>query len=91
MAPLVSSIEIARNPEEVFAYVTDPSRFGEWQRDVVAVRHEGGRPGEVGARFTTTRRIGGSERSMTQEVTESSAPGAGRRGPSTARSGRTPP
>jgi|SRR5215211_1494270 len=74
MAPMVSSIEIARPPEEVFAYVTDPSRFGAWQRDVVAVRHESGRPGEVGSRFTTTRRIGGSERTMTQEVTESSAP-----------------
>ena len=74
MAPLVSTIEIARPPGEVFAYVTDPSRFGEWQRDVVAVRHQDGRPGQVGSRFITTRRIGGSERSMTQEVTESSAP-----------------
>ena len=74
MAPMVSSIEIARPPGEVFAYVTDPSRFGEWQRDVVAVRHERGRPGEVGSRFTTTRRIGGRRRSMTQEVTEASAP-----------------
>ena len=74
MAPLVSTIEIARPPGEVFAYVTDPSRFGEWQRDVVAVEHEGGRPGQVGSRFTTSRRIGGRERSMTQEVTEASAP-----------------
>ena len=74
MAPMVSSIEIARRPDEVFAYVTDPSRFGEWQRDVVAVRLEAGRPGQVGSRFTTTRRIGGRERTMTQEVTESSAP-----------------
>ena len=74
MAPLVSTIEIARPPGEVFAYVTDPSRFGEWQRDVVAVRHEGGRPGEVGSRFITTRRIGGSERTMTQEVTEFGPP-----------------
>jgi uncharacterized protein YndB with AHSA1/START domain len=74
MAPMVSGIEIARPPDEVFAYVTDPSRFGEWQRDVVAVRHERGRPGRVGSRFTTTRRIGGVERTMTQEVTEAAAP-----------------
>jgi uncharacterized protein YndB with AHSA1/START domain len=74
MAPMVSSIDIARSPEEVFAYVTDPSRFGEWQRDVVAVRIEGGQAGGVGSRFTTTRRIGGSDRSMIQEVTEASAP-----------------
>jgi uncharacterized protein YndB with AHSA1/START domain len=70
MPPLVTVVEIARPPEEVFAYVTDPARFAEWQRDVVAVRAEGaGRPG-LGARFTTTRRIAGVERTMTQQVTE---------------------
>jgi uncharacterized protein YndB with AHSA1/START domain len=74
MPPIVSSIEIARPPEEVFSYVTDPSRFAEWQHDVVSVRLEGGPPLEVGSRFTTTRRIGGAERTMTQEVTELSPP-----------------
>jgi uncharacterized protein YndB with AHSA1/START domain len=47
MPPIVSSIDIARPPDEVFAYATDPSRFAEWQRDVVRVRIEGhgiGRP-----------------------------------------------
>jgi uncharacterized protein YndB with AHSA1/START domain len=67
MPSIVSSIDIARPPDEVFAYVTDPARFGEWQRDVVAVRVEGDR-------FTTTRRIGGVERTMTQEITERTAP-----------------
>jgi uncharacterized protein YndB with AHSA1/START domain len=70
MPPIVSVIEIARPPDEVFAYVTDPSRFAEWQRDVVGVRVQGGGPPGLGARFTTTRRIGGVERTMTQEVTE---------------------
>jgi uncharacterized protein YndB with AHSA1/START domain len=70
MPPIVSSIDIARPPDEVFSYVCDPARFPEWQHDVVRVRLEGGRPGGVGARFTTTRRIGGVERTMTQEVTE---------------------
>ena len=74
MPPIVSSVEIARPPDEVFTYVTDPSRFPEWQHDVVSVRIEGdGRPG-VGSRFTTTRRIGGVERTMTQEITEVSLP-----------------
>ena len=74
MPPIVSSVEIARPPDEVFTYVTDPSRFPEWQHDVVSVRIEGdGRPG-VGSRFTTTRRIGGVERTMTQEITEVSPP-----------------
>ena len=36
MAPIVSSIDIARPPDDVFAYVCDPSRFGDWQADVVA-------------------------------------------------------
>jgi len=42
MAPIESSIEIARPPEEVFAYLVDPTRFAEWQRDVV--RRAAGRP-----------------------------------------------
>jgi uncharacterized protein YndB with AHSA1/START domain len=74
MAPIVSSIEIARPPAAVFAYATDPARFPEWQADVVGVRVEGGGPAGVGARFTTTRRVGGAERTMTQEVTEHAAP-----------------
>jgi uncharacterized protein YndB with AHSA1/START domain len=69
MSPIVSSIEIARPPDEVYAYATDPSRFAEWQRDVVSVRLQGS-PLLVGTTFTTTRRIGGSKRTMTQEVTE---------------------
>jgi uncharacterized protein YndB with AHSA1/START domain len=70
MPPIVSVIEIDRPPEEVFAYVSDPTRFAEWQRDVVGVRLEGAGPPGPGARFTTTRRVGGVERTMTQEVTE---------------------
>jgi uncharacterized protein YndB with AHSA1/START domain len=74
MAPIVSSVDVARPPGEVFAYATDPSRFAEWQRDVVRVRLEGDGPAGVGSRFTTTRRVGGTERTMTQEVTECRAP-----------------
>jgi len=74
MAAIVSQIEIARPPDEVFAYVTDVSRFPEWQGDVVRVRVEaGGTPG-VGARFTTTRRFARAERTLTQEVTAVDAP-----------------
>ncbi|MEV0207246.1 MULTISPECIES: SRPBCC family protein [unclassified Streptomyces] len=78
MAPLVSTIDIARPPDEVFAYVTDPARFAEWQGDVVRVRAEDGGPASTGKgdRFTTTRRIGPSERTFTQEVTESRPPGS---------------
>jgi len=74
MPPIVSTFEIARPPDEVFSYVTDPLRFAEWQNDVVSVRIEGGRPLSVGSRFTTTRRIGRVKRTMTQEITEISPP-----------------
>ena len=74
MPPIVSSIEIARPPDEVFSCVTDPSRFAEWQHDIVSVRIEGGSPPRVGSKFTTTRRIGGVERTMTQEVAEINPP-----------------
>jgi uncharacterized protein YndB with AHSA1/START domain len=70
MPPFMSTIDIARPPDEVFAYVTDPTRFAEWQNDVVSVRLADGRPPRAGSRFTTTRRIGRAERTMTQEITE---------------------
>jgi uncharacterized protein YndB with AHSA1/START domain len=74
MPPIVSEIEIARPPDEVYAYVTDPSRFPEWQHDVVRVRLEGDRPPGLGSRFTTTRRIGRVEQTTTQEITELDPP-----------------
>jgi uncharacterized protein YndB with AHSA1/START domain len=74
MAPIVHTIKIDRPPDEVFSYVTDPTRFAEWQYDVVSVRLEDGRPPGVGSRFTTTRRIGRAERTMTQEITEINPP-----------------
>jgi uncharacterized protein YndB with AHSA1/START domain len=58
------TIEIARPVDEVYAYVTDPNRFGEWQDDVVSVNVEGNR-------FTTTRKVGGT---TTQEITEVDPP-----------------
>jgi uncharacterized protein YndB with AHSA1/START domain len=61
MSSIVSTFEIDRPPDDVFAYVTDPTRFAEWQPDVVNVR-------VAGSRFTTTRRIGPTERTMTQEI-----------------------
>lgn len=31
MAPITASIEIARRPDDVFAYLDDLARHGEWQ------------------------------------------------------------
>ena len=74
MPPIVLTIEIARPPDEVFSYVTDPSRFSEWQEDAARGRVEGGGPPGVGSRFTTTRRIGRAERTTTSEITEINPP-----------------
>lgn len=49
MSALTSTIEIARPHEEVFAYVTDPTRFPEWQSDVVRVDASLGRRLVAGA------------------------------------------
>ncbi len=74
MAPIVSTIEVTRPPEEVFAYVTDPTRLCEWQDGVVSGRMAGGGPPAAGARFTTTTRIGGTEQVSTLEITELEPP-----------------
>jgi uncharacterized protein YndB with AHSA1/START domain len=74
MAPIVSSTEIARPPEEVFAYVADPSRLTEWQESAVSARLEGGRPPAEGSKAITTRRMGPREQAMTMEMTDFSPP-----------------
>jgi uncharacterized protein YndB with AHSA1/START domain len=74
MAPIVHSVEINRSPEDVFAYVTDPSRFAEWQDAVVRAGLEGSDPMQEGARISLTRRVGKGERTMTSQVTEYSPP-----------------
>jgi uncharacterized protein YndB with AHSA1/START domain len=73
MAQVVTSIEIARPPDEVFAYVTDPTRFSEWQESAVSANIQGGDP-RVGARLVMQRRIGGVVRTFTLEITEFSPP-----------------
>jgi uncharacterized protein YndB with AHSA1/START domain len=74
MAPIVSSIEIARPPQEVYQYVTDPARIPEWQESAVDTRVEGGGPAAMGSRVVVTRRVGRGERAMTTEVTDLTPP-----------------
>ena len=74
MAPLISSIEIARPQAEVFAYVTDPSALSEWQAGVVSGSMEEGKSQAVGAKCMTTRRIGRAERAVTSEITKVEPP-----------------
>jgi uncharacterized protein YndB with AHSA1/START domain len=69
MTPLTSTIDVDRPPAAVFAYVTNPSLFHEWQKGVVSGGMDGEGPPTVGAKCITTRRIGFSERPNTSEVT----------------------
>ena len=74
MAPITNTVEIARSPEEVFAYVTDPSRLAEWQESAVSTRLEGGAAPAVGSRVVVVRRVGRGERTMTVELAELNPP-----------------
>jgi uncharacterized protein YndB with AHSA1/START domain len=73
MPPIVSTIEVSRPPDEVFAYVIDPSTFPDWQQGVTS-GHMDGPTTHLGSRCTTVRRIGGREREVTTEITEFDAP-----------------
>jgi uncharacterized membrane protein len=74
MAPIVESVEIARSPEEVFAYVDELSRHGEWQEQIVSneVLTEG--PTRVGTRVRQTRKVPGRQQTFTYEITEHDPP-----------------
>ncbi len=74
MAAIVHSVEIDRRPDEVFAYVTDPSKFIEWQAAVVSARAEGSEPLQRGSRLVMTRRMGKRDQTMTAEFTEYDSP-----------------
>jgi uncharacterized protein YndB with AHSA1/START domain len=68
MAPLVSTIEVARPPWEVFVVATDPLRFAEWQPDVLRVEMLDP------SRIATTRRMSGGERTIVQEIIRNDPP-----------------
>jgi uncharacterized membrane protein len=74
MAPINESIEIDRKPEDVFAYLDDVKRHGEWQEQIVDVKPQDDGPLRVGSRVTETRRVPGGDRTMTYEVTEHDPP-----------------
>jgi uncharacterized protein YndB with AHSA1/START domain len=73
MAPIISSTEVARPAEEVFAYVTDPNTMPEWQQGCVRGRMDGATT-RVGSKCSTVRKIGGREREVVTEVTEYDPP-----------------
>jgi uncharacterized membrane protein len=74
MAAIRESIEIERRPEDVFAYLDELSRHGEWQEQIVSVRVDADGPTRVGTRATEVRKVGGREQSVTYEITEHDPP-----------------
>jgi hypothetical protein len=74
VAPISESIEINRRPEDVFAYLDDVKRHGEWQEQIVDVQPQGDQPMGVGKRVRETRRVPGGDRSMTYEIIEHDPP-----------------
>ena len=55
MTTIVESVEIARAPADVFAYVTDLSHLPDWQASVVRVEHAEA-PVHVGKPVLVTRK-----------------------------------
>jgi uncharacterized membrane protein len=74
MTPIVESVEIAKPPEEVFAYLDQLDRHGEWQEQIVSVAVHTEGPTRVGSRAVETRRVPGGPRTFTYEITEHDPP-----------------
>ncbi len=68
MAATVVSTQINRPADVVFAYVTDPSRFHEWQTGVLDGKMATDGTPSVGDHCLTTRKIGFTEQSSTSEL-----------------------
>jgi uncharacterized membrane protein len=74
MPAIRESIEINRRPEDVFAYLDQLEKHGEWQGQIVSVNLETQGPTRVGSRATDTRRVPGGPRDFTYEITEHDPP-----------------
>jgi hypothetical protein len=74
MAPIIQTIEIDRRPEDVYAYLDDLARHGEWQDAILDVTVGTPGPTRVGTRATELRRVPGGKQKVTYEITEHDPP-----------------
>jgi carbon monoxide dehydrogenase subunit G len=74
MSAIVTSIDVDRPADRVFAYATDPTRFAEWQKGVVSGHLDANGSPQVGDLCFTTRRIGGAERPVTSRLSHFDPP-----------------
>jgi uncharacterized protein YndB with AHSA1/START domain len=68
MAPIVVSTEISRRPEDVFAYLTDPSNLPDWQESVVRIEGHSGGPVAGTKALSITRHVGPRDMTMGVEI-----------------------
>jgi hypothetical protein len=73
MATIVESIDINRRPEDVFSYMTDLSRYPEWQDDVT-FDGWGSDSTHAGSKAHVTRLVGPRKRRGTEEITDLNPP-----------------
>jgi uncharacterized membrane protein len=71
---IAHSIEIDRPPEDVFAYLDQLERHGEWQPEIVSAKVETDGPVAVGTRVREFRKIGGRQQDTSYEITEHDPP-----------------
>jgi uncharacterized membrane protein len=74
MSAVRETVEIARRPEDVFAYIDDLARHSEWQDGIVSAKVVTDGPTRVGSRSTEVRRMGKREMTVTYEVTQHDPP-----------------
>jgi uncharacterized protein YndB with AHSA1/START domain len=70
MSPITALVEIRRSPQDVFLYVADPTQRPNWQDALEHMKVVRTTPEGVGTRVRETRRLQGSSRTFTWEVTE---------------------
>jgi hypothetical protein len=73
MAPITASTEVNLPAVDVYAYVTDPSLFAEWQKGVLRGHTEVG-DGTAAPRCVTVRRIGFTDRASTSDIVQADPP-----------------
>jgi phosphoglycolate phosphatase-like HAD superfamily hydrolase len=73
-APIREWFEVSLRPEEVFVYLDDLSRHGEWQARVCEIHVDRVGPTTVGTRVTEKRRLAGLTHRLTYEIVEHSPP-----------------
>ena len=71
---ITHSIEINRSQEDVFRYLDQLERHGEWQDQIVEIKLDTDPPTRVGSRATETRKVPGGPREISYEITEHEPP-----------------